>query len=252
MKTRLVSLALLCALLLSLAPQALAYSYLDDYPEYVVESFQPNGYCYLYDKPSDVNGRNLGRHENGEIVKVINYDHSGYYFVVCSNNKTGYIHDYALKPYSGTVQRERYRVYSIDPEGYCYLYDQPSDIKGRNLGRYDNGEYIQIVDWNASEAYAQVYCERTQKYGYIRKTCLVKSSDYKSADFYAVVNSTDPYGYCYLYSEPSDIYGQNRGRHDNGEWVRVIDWDADSIFALVECPKDKRIGYIRKTCLSPL
>ena len=65
---RLISWALLCALLLCLAPQALAYSYSDDLPEYVVESFDPNGYCYLYDKPSDVNGRNLGRHDNGEIV----------------------------------------------------------------------------------------------------------------------------------------------------------------------------------------
>jgi hypothetical protein len=255
MKKRLVSVALLCALLLSLAPAALAdgYSYLDSYPEYVVESYQPNGYCYLYDKPSDVNGRNLGRHDNGEIVKVISYDQQhGYYFVVCSNGKTGYIHDYALKPYEDTLKRNRYRVYSIDPDGYCYLYDQPSDIKGKNLGRYDNGEYIQIVDWDASEVYAQVFCERTEKYGYIRKTCLVKEADYKPLDFYAIVDSTDPYGYCYLYSEPSDIYGQNRGRHNNGEWVRVVDWNASEVYALVECPLDHKIGYIRKTCLKPL
>ena len=74
MKKRLISWALLWALLLALAPQAMAYSYLDDLPEYLVESFEPNGYCYLYDKPSDVSGRNLGRHDNGEIVKVISYE----------------------------------------------------------------------------------------------------------------------------------------------------------------------------------
>ena len=92
MKNKLLALALLAVLLLSLVPQALAYSYSDNYPEYVIESFEPNGYCYLYDKPSDVYGRNLGRHENGEIVKVIGYEHSGWYFVVCSNGKTGYVH----------------------------------------------------------------------------------------------------------------------------------------------------------------
>ena len=254
MAKRLLSLALVCAALMALAPMALAdgYSYLDNYPEYVVESFEPNGYCYLYDKPSDIYGKNLGRHENGEIVKVIAFEHSGYYFVVCSNGKTGYIHDYALKPYEDTLKRNRYRVYSIDPDGYCYLYDQASDIKGRNLGKYENGEYIQIVDWDASDDYAQVYCERTKKYGYMHKTALVKDTDYKPLDFYAMVDSYDPYGYCYLYSEPSDIYGQNRGRHNNGEWVRVVDWNADEVFALVECPLDHKIGYIRKTCLKPL
>ncbi len=253
MKKRLISWALLCALLLTLSPQALAYSYSDDLPEYIVESFEPNGYCYLYDKPSDVNGRNLGRHDNGEIVKVIAYEQSaGYYFVVCSNGKTGYIHDYALQPYGDTLKRTRYRVYSIDPEGYCYMYDKASDINGRNMGKYTNGEYIQIVDWEASRDYAAVYSERTKKNGYIRKACLVKEEDYKPLDFYAVVDSTDPYGYCYLYSEPSDIYGMNRGRHDNGEWVRVVDWDADEVFCFVECPKDNKMGYIRKTCLRPI
>ena len=256
MKNRLLSLTLLCALLLSLAPAALAdtYSYLDNYPEYVVESYQPNGYCYLYSEPSDITGRNLGDHKNGEIVKVIAYDSQhGYYFVVCSNGKTGYIHDYALKPYGDTLKRNRYRVYSlIEPNGYCYLYDQPSDNRGKNMGKYENGEYIQIVDWDASEEYASVYCERTKKYGYMRKTCLVKDSEYKPLDFYAVVDSVDPYGYCYLYSEPSDIYGQNRGRHNNGEWVRVVDWDIHETYALVECPLTQTSGYIRKTCLSPL
>ena len=252
MKNKLLALALLAVLLLSLAPQALAYSYSDNYPEYVIESFEPNGYCYLYDKPSDVYGRNLGRHENGGIVKVIGYEHSGWYFVVCSNGKTGYVHDYVLCPYEDTLHRERYRVYSTDPAGYCYLYDRPSDMNGKNLGRYDNGEYILIVDWYADQVYAQVLCERTLDYGYIRKTCLVKYDDYKPLDFYALVDSTDPYGYCYLYDRPSDINGRNLGRHNNGEWVRVIDWNADDVYAQVETPKDKKIGYIRKTCLAPL
>lgn len=248
---RFLSLALLCALLLPPVSVALAdngYSYLDNYPEYVVESFDPLGYCYLYSSK----GNALGRHDNGEIVKVISYDQSGYYFVVCADGKTGYIHDYVLTPYDETLKRERYRVYSIDPEGYCYLYDRPSDIKGKNLGKYVNGEYIKIIDWDADKTFAQVFCERTEEYGYIRKTCLVKESEYKPLDFYALIDSTEPKGYCYLYSEPSDIYGSNRGPRYNGEWVRVVKWDASRDFAFVECPLDGKMGYIRKTCLKPL
>ena len=52
MKNRLISWALLCALLVCLAPQALAYSYSDDLPEYVVESFEPNGYTTCTIRPA--------------------------------------------------------------------------------------------------------------------------------------------------------------------------------------------------------
>lgn len=247
---RIVSLGLLVSLLLAAMPVASAYSYYDNYPAYMVESTSPNGYCYLYDAPSDITGRNLGRHNNGEIVKVIDYyGGNGYCFVICQNGKTGYIHDYALTPYYETTRREVYRVYSTDPAGYCYLYDAPSDINGRNLGRYDNGEYIEIVDWYASDVYAEVCAQRTGKYGFIRKTCLVPENEYKPVEFWAYVNSTSPNGYCYLYSKPSDINGSNLGRHNNGEWVRIINWDASDNFAQVECQNGK-IGYIRKTCLS--
>lgn len=146
-----------------------------DNDTYVVESFQPNGYCYLYDQPSDVYGQNLGRHENGELVTVIEYDarNGGYYRVICSNGKVGYIHEYALRPVY--QKRAGYEVYSTQPMGYCYLYDQPSDIYGQNLGRYNNGEGIDVIDWWASDAYAKVYCIRTGQVGYMHKTCLIES-----------------------------------------------------------------------------
>ena len=245
-----LALALLVSLLLAALPTALAYSYYDDYPLYKVESYSPNGYCYLYDQPSDITGRNLGKHTNGEMVKVIDYyAGNGYCFVICQNGKTGYIHDYALTAAGETRQREVYRVYSTEPAGYCYLYDAPSDINGRNLGKYSNGEYIEIVDWYADNVFASVYCRSTGRYGYIRKTCMVPEDSYKPVEFWAYVNSTSPMGYCYLYSKPSDINGTNLGRHDNGEWVRIVNWNASDKFAQVECQNGK-IGYIRKTCLS--
>lgn len=177
MKTRIVSAVLVAVMMLMLAAGALAdYSYLDcyysDYPYYKVESYNPNGYCYLYDRPSSVSGVNLGRHENGELVKVLFHDASGWYYVVCSNGKQGYMHDYVLTPYTNTVQRDGCIVCSTDPYGYCYMYDAPSSSTGRNLGRYENGEVLEVVDWNASERYARVYSPRTGKYGYVRKSCL--------------------------------------------------------------------------------
>lgn len=73
-------------------------------PEYMVDPTQkPWNYCYLYDKPSDINGSNMGRYEKGEVVKVIKY-HGGnhgkfnYCYVITKDNKLGYMHDYALKP----------------------------------------------------------------------------------------------------------------------------------------------------------
>lgn len=167
---KLISLILLTTLVLSLIPDALA----NTYDPYIVLSFQPNGYCYLYDQPSDVYGNNLGRHNNGELVEVIEYDtrNGGYYLVRCSNGKIGYIHGYALLPlYYSTSS---FQVYSTQPMGYCYLYDQPNDIYSNNLGRYNNGERIEVIDWWADDIYAMVYCVSTQKVGYMRKTCLIE------------------------------------------------------------------------------
>lgn len=253
MKTTIRSIILLSlsmALLLSLVPAAQAYSYYDNYPQYVVESYSPNGYCYQYDKPSSVTGRNLGRHNNGEIVKVIDwYASDEYCYTICSNGKVGYIRKNQLTPRYSAEDRNLWRIYSVQPNGYCYMYDQPSSVTGVNLGRYNNGDYVEMIDFYADENYAKVCGVSTGTYGFIRKDCLVYEEDYKPVQFYVYVNSTDPYGYCYQYDKPSSISGQNLGRHDNGERVGVIDWYADDVYALVECQNGK-VGYIRKTCLS--
>jgi len=168
---KIVSLLLLAALIAVMIPTALADS-IFNYSLYEVRSFNPNGYCYLYDQPSNVHGRNLGRHENGELVGVIAYtsDNGGYYYVYCANGKYGYIRADVLMEASHYCNND-YAVVDCE-KTYCYLYDQPSSVHGRNLGRYENGELIEILDWYADTDYAQVRCVRTDKIGYIRKTNL--------------------------------------------------------------------------------
>ena len=64
------------------------------------------------------------------------------------------------------------------------------------------------------------------------------------------MDSYEPYGYCYLYDRPSSTYGNNLGRHNNGELIYVLDWYADDNYAKVECANNGKIGYIRKACLT--
>lgn len=240
-----VILIALCA-----APAAQAYSYYDNYPQYVVESYSPNGYCYLYSKPSDIKGRNLGPHTNGEIVKAIDWDaDKTFALVICSNGKVGYIRKTSLVPYAKTQERNLWRVYSVEPRGFCYMYDRPSSITGINLGPYENGAYMEMIDFYADESYAKVYSIDDNQYGYIRKDCLVHEDDYKPVQFEAYVYSLSPKGYCYLYNQPSSITGVNLGPYDNGARIHVIDWYADDDYALVET-FDGKIGYIRKNQLT--
>ncbi|MBE5787553.1 MAG: hypothetical protein E7324_08455 [Clostridiales bacterium] len=249
MMKRLV-LMIACLAMIFTATGALAYQFSDNYPLYVVESYSPNGYCYLYDQPSSVKGRNQGRFDNGAFVKVIEYDYKdGFAFVICTNGKTGYMNNQCITPYRDTNARQMYKVYSVEPAGYCYLYDQPSDIKGRNMGRYDNGQFMEVVDWDASEDFARVLTWKDNKYGYVRKACLIPAGEESPFDNVAIVYSTQPKGYCYQYDKPSSVNGKNLGRHNNGEKVYVIDWDAHKDFALVECENGK-IGYIKKTSLT--
>ena len=166
---KIVSLLLLAALLTALIPSALADS-IYNYTLYKVMSKSPNGYCYQYDQPSSTYGRNLGRHKNGELVGVISYT-KGWYYVYCSNGRYGYIPEKALMPVTRS-QSVWYVVDSESPRGYCYLYSEPSSTYGRNLGRYNNGELIEIIDWDADENFAYVRCGSTGEYGYMGKPCL--------------------------------------------------------------------------------
>ena len=247
--TRRIIAALLCILLLGSASSALAYSFADNYPLYIVECYQPNGYCYIYDRPSDITGRNMGRYNNGAFMKVIQLNaQNDYAYVICQDGKVGYVHNSSITPYQDTYQRTICRIYSTSPAGYCYLYDKPSSIKGMNLGRHNNGEYVEVLDWDASEKFARVQCWKDGKYGYMSKEAVSDGGDGMPYNDVAYVNSTQPKGYCYLYDKPSSVKGRNLGRHNNGEAVFIINWDADSKFAQVEC-MDGKIGYMSKNSL---
>lgn len=230
---------------------------------YAVYSTNPSGYCYMYDHPSnsDYDSNNLGRLENGEIVEMVDWyaSRNGFAQVYSAKyGKYGYIRQDQLieeaRYREVMTNREKYVIYSTNPSGYCYMYDHPSnsDYDSVNLGQFNNGEVVEMVDWYAGNGFAQVYSPKTRMYGYIRQDQLVMEDNYPPVQEFAVVNSAQPRGYCYQYDQPSDIYGQNMGRHENGEYIIIINWDADTTYALVQCCNNNQIGYIRKTCLTRL
>lgn len=153
---------------------------------YVIRSKDPNGYCYLYSQPSDRDeiSRNLGRHENGEFVYVLDYyggrdGNFNYCRVQTTDGKTGYIHDYALVPYSQTDPAGGwYVVSSRDPYGYCYLYSKASDrdeLGSQNMGRYNNGETVFVLEYYGGQDGRYNYCYvRTNdgRYGYMHDYAL--------------------------------------------------------------------------------
>lgn len=80
---------------------------------YVVSSTSPKGYTYLYSAASDRDemGYNKGRYNNGELVYVMDYyggqdGKYNYCHVRTQDNKTGYMHDYALTPLSSGAQED--------------------------------------------------------------------------------------------------------------------------------------------------
>ena len=267
--------SLAALLVLALCLPVLAVTFNDTaYPLYVVQSFDPNGYCYLYDRADDINGNNLGRYNNGANVRVISSD-SKWCQVVTSDNQVGYIHAYALTPASATENRETCTVNSTSPNGYCYMYSDPDDINGRNLGRYNNGEVLEIINWDADRTYAQVMSPTTKTYGYVRKTCLslggtvpvmtappvvtaapvvtappvvTATPALPAAEGYCVVYSSNPVGFCYLY-QSNNMNSTILARYENGVWFRILAWNAGGNFAWVQSMSDNRVGYIPVACL---
>lgn len=152
---------------------------------------------------------------------------------------------------------ETYVVQSTSPYGYCYLYSNPSDRDGisRNLGRYDNGSLVYVLNYYGGRDGKFNYClvmTYDGQVGYMHDYSLVYYDDaaldywsYDGPEYY--IYSTDPYGYCYLYSEPSDINGTNLGRYENYDRVKVIEYYGGNHgrfnYSLV-ITEDNRIGYV--------
>ena len=68
-----LALALVLSLMAGVALADGAYRFTDNYPLYVVDSYSPSGYCYMYDRPTSTYGNNLGRYNNGEKVNSLWY-----------------------------------------------------------------------------------------------------------------------------------------------------------------------------------
>ncbi len=138
-----------------------------------------------------------------------------------------------------------YQVNSNDPWGYCYLYSAPSDRdeNSDNLGRYENGEVVYVMDYNGGWDGRFHYC-RVQtmdgQTGYIHDYALTPyyGDPFAHTPGWYMVTSLDPYGYCYLYSAASDRdeLSYNKGPYENGELVYVLDYYGG---------KDGRFNYCR-------
>ena len=95
-----------------------------------------------------------------------------------------------------------YVVHSDSPKGYCYLYSQPSTQDGvsRNLGRYDNGEYVYVLEYyggNGLVCYAsKAFCCK-QIYRIVREEGLGTDCVSLGELYTALAVGFDPENICY-------------------------------------------------------
>ena len=127
------------------------------------------------------------------------------------------------------------------------MYAKPSS-GSTNLGKYVNGDEIEIIDWGAHEKYAFVRGVKDDRYGYIQKVSLHPSSVSPVKGYMKVKNTSA--SFVYLYEKASDG-SKNLGRYENDEQVGILDWLASEKYALV-MTNDGKIGFIKKNCLASL
>ena len=222
------------------------YDYSDSsFDSYRVTSAS-NGFVYMYREASTA-GTPLSKYSNGTMLKVIDaFSYGSFALAVAEDGNQGYV---ALNQLTQETDSGKlgpvFEVFST--RGYCYMYAKPNSGSD-NLGRYDNGEKIEIVDWGADDTYAFVRGVKDSKYGYIQKASLHPSSVNPVKGYMKVKSSVN--SYAYLYQKASDG-SANLGRYDNGTQVGIIDWAASDFYALVQTP-DGKIGYIKKNCLVSL
>lgn len=137
-----------------------------------VFSTYATGYCFMYAKPN-TGSDNLGQYINGEQIEVIDWSVDERFAFVhgVKDDHYGYIekdnlHAPGVSPVKGYMMVSALQGYT-----YAYLYLKASD-GSPNLGSYDNGTKIGILDWTASEKYALVYTP-DEKIGYMKKDWMV-------------------------------------------------------------------------------
>ncbi|MBQ9409358.1 MAG: SH3 domain-containing protein [Clostridia bacterium] len=223
------------------------YDYEDEsFDPYRVTSTYASGYAYLYPTAS-TSGTPLSKYDNGTVLKVIDaFSYGNFALVVGPDGNAGYV---AMNQLTAETDSGKlgpvFEVFSS--RSYCYMYAKPNS-GSTNLGRYNNGEQIEIIDWGADNNYAFVRGVKDNKYGYIQKTSLHPAS-VNPVKGYMKIRSTAN-SYAYLYQKASDG-STNLGRYNNGTQVGIIDWAASDFYALVQAP-DGKIGYIKKNCLVSL
>ncbi len=223
------------------------YDYNDEeLPVYRVTSTYSTGYLYMYAKPNS-NGSPLATYYNDTILKVIDYEVSkDFCLAVGPDGQAGYVRKELISAQdeSGSLGPV-FEVFST--RLYVYMYSKPNS-GSTNLGRYDNGEEIEIIDWGTDNNYAFVRGVKDSKYGYIEKKSLLPSS-LSPVKGYMKVNAASR-GYVYLYQK-ANSGSTNLGRYNNGEQVGILDWNASETYALVYT-SDQKVGYIQKSCLANL
>ncbi len=223
------------------------YDYEDEtYDAYRVTSTYATGYLYMYPTPG-TSSSPIATYYNDTVLKVIDYYSSeAFCLAVGPDGKSGYVSKRLItaETSSGSLGPV-FEVFSSRHN--CYMYAKPTSGT-TNLGRYDNGEQIEIIDWSADANYAFVRGVKDNKYGYIQKASLHPSSINPVKGYMKIKSAS--YSFAYLYEKASDG-SKNLGRYSNGTQVGILDWAASEKYALV-CTEDDKIGYIKKNCLISL
>ena len=148
---------------------------------YVIDCYAPDcpGYCYVYDRPSSVDGDNLGRFNNGTEVTYVGK--SGLWYKVkgvTTRGKTitGYIHNYSAVPADEYYSEDDSEYWVVDASSrnmkYCYIYDRKSSTNGKNLGSLKNGTVVTLKKYGTQWLYVKATTTKGRTvWGYIHTYC---------------------------------------------------------------------------------
>ena len=155
-----------------------------------------------------------------------------------------------------------YVVDSTSPYGYAYLYSAASDRDeiSRNLGKLPKGRVVYVLNYYGGRDGKYNYCyvqTQSGERGYMHDSALQRTNTCnwsETSEGWYRIASTSPKGYAYLYSGPSDRdeLSYNKGRHENGEMVYVVDYnggqDGPFHYCLVRTAEGET-GYMHESAL---
>ena len=143
-----------------------------------------------------------------------------------------------------------YRVQSVSPKGYTYVYSKPTS-SGKLVATYKDGEYV-VVFWTeqgiGNKGSRWHYCLGPDgATGYIRSNNLAFVPNTSFAKTF-VVASENPVGYTFMYSKPTSS-GELLGTYYDGTIIKAFytqqgKGDQGSTWYFCLAP-DGALGYIR-------